>query len=93
VGLPADQPSINQRAGSVALMIRTAFEQIETLQAFLAGQQDSALVALGYTAGEVAILKSAISDLDLLRRIYQGAATQAALKDFTVFPHQLTGCV
>jgi hypothetical protein len=93
VGLAADKASIDQRIGSIAVDVRGVFERIQVMQAYLSGQTDQALQALGYTVGEVALLKSASGDMDLLRRIYEGTATQTTLKDFRVFPGQLTGCV
>jgi hypothetical protein len=94
VGLAADKASIDQRIGSIALDLRNVFERIATMQQFLAGQTDQALQGAGYTVpSDIALLKSGSSDMDLLRQIYEGTATQATLKDFRTFIKQFTGCV
>ena len=51
-------------------------------------------VALGYTGGEnggVALLKSAITDLDNLRQVAQGSRVQPAASDFFWFARRLWG--
>lgn len=51
-------------------------------------------MALGYTGGEngeVALLKSAITDLDNLRQVAQGSRVQPAASDFFWFARRLWG--
>jgi hypothetical protein len=89
-------------AGSVTLaeidatatqLARAVFSALYNIQKFkencLDTLTDNDLLALNYTAPEVARLRSAISDLDQLRTIFQSGATLPTAKDFRVFAKQL----
>ena len=91
VGLPTNKLDIDPKAGSIAVRLRDVFQEIQYTQAWLAGQPDADLVALGYTQAEVNTLKSALSDLDQLRTIFTGNATLATAKDFRTFAKRLCG--
>jgi hypothetical protein len=91
VGLPTNKLDIDSKAGSIAVRLRDVFQEIQYTQAWLAGQPDADLVALGYTQAEVNTLKSALSDLDQLRTIFTGNATLATAKDFRTFAKRLCG--
>ena len=91
VGLPATKPDIDVQAGSIALRLRDVMRDIASLQTYFAATPDADLIALGYTSGEVAIVKSASSDMNQLRTIYEGAATLGSAKDFRTFAKLLIG--
>jgi hypothetical protein len=91
VGLPVTKNEIDQRAGDTARNFQRAFEDVATLQTFLAATADPDLIALGYTAGEVATLKSAYADLTQLGTIWTGSAALPAAKDFRAFVRLLWG--
>jgi hypothetical protein len=91
VGLPVTKNEIDQRAGDTARNFQRAFEDVATLQTFLASTADPDLIALGYTAGEVATLKSAYADLTQLGTIWTGSAALPAAKDFRAFVRLLWG--
>jgi hypothetical protein len=91
VGLPTNKLDIDSKAGSIAVRLRDLFTEIQYTAAWAAGMPDNDLVALGYTSGEVAVLKSALADLEQLRTIYNGSANLANAKDFKAFAKQLTG--
>lgn len=92
VGMSVLKPDIDMTAGSVCRNLSVVMAQVGTLQAFLAAKTEADLVALGYTTGEVAVLKSAFARLDVLRQIYEGKVAQGATpEDFTTFPRQLWG--
>ena len=91
IGLSASKADIDAQAGNTALTVREAFRTVQVFQAWLAATPDANLVALGYTAGEVATLKSAFTDLDKLRTIYEGTATQTPAYDFRTFAKLLVG--
>ena len=91
IGLSASKADIDAQAGNTALTVREAFRTVQVFQAWLAATPDGNLVALGYTAGEAATLKSAFTDLDKLRTIYEGTATQTPAYDFRTFAKLLVG--
>ena len=66
--------------------------QAQAIQAFLLANPDANFTAAaggpgptGYAAGDVSTFKSAFSDMDQLRQIYQGLATLGTAKDFRSF--------
>ncbi|HKE80033.1 MAG TPA: hypothetical protein VKB54_12020 [Solirubrobacteraceae bacterium] len=92
VGLNAalTKQSIDVTLGEAAQAVNIAMLNAESAAAFLAPAQDADLIALGYSGGEVAVLRSAINDLDRLRRVYAGLEATAAY-DFRTFAKQLYG--
>lgn len=91
VGLPVTKDEIDSRAGDTARTFQRAFKDVLTLKSFLDQTPDPDLVALGYTAGEVATLKTAYTDLAQLATIWTGEAALPAAKDFRTFVRQLWG--
>lgn len=91
VGLPVTKQEIDTRAGDTARTFQRVFEDVITMQAFLAGATEPTLVGLGYTSQEVAVLKTAFNDLAQLERIWHGLEPLPAAKDFTQFVRQLWG--
>jgi hypothetical protein len=91
VGLPVTKGEIDSRAGDIARQFQQSFENVATMQAYLLGAINTDLVALGYTDQEVAVLKTAFADLELLGRIWVGQEALAAPKDFRVFVKQIWG--
>lgn len=91
VGLPVTKTEVDQRSGDTARAFQRVFEDAATMQLYLEGTPDSDLVALGYTASEVTVLKSAFNDLALLGRIWTGQENLATAKDFRTFLRQLWG--
>lgn len=84
--------------GSIASNMDAVMNQVQALQTFFAANADANFTAAsggpgptGYTSGDIAILKSAFSDLDQLRTIYQGSATLGSVKDFRAFIKQIWG--
>lgn len=94
VGFPTDKADIDSRAGFLALQLRDTLAGVKVLKTWLDGKDTAALVALGYDETqlqEVSVLKSAVADLDKLRRIYEGTDTQAEPSDFGFWARRLTG--
>jgi len=92
VGLPVTKTEIDNRAGDLARRLQQSFDQdVPTLKAYLDQTADNVLVTMGYTQGEVTVLKSAINDLVTLGAVWRGAAAQTPAKDFTAFVKQLWG--
>lgn len=91
VGFPQDKAAIDIRAGALSVQIRDLLTDISEFQGLLATKQDTDLTALGYTEAEVTLLKSAFTQLDQLRQVALGQATQSAANNFLFFSNQLTG--
>lgn len=90
-GFPAGATDINNRAGNCAYTLREALRSVQLFKAFLDTQTDANLTALGIAQTDVNTMRSAYVDLDKLRTIYEGTATQASAYDFRTFAKLLTG--
>ena len=92
VGLPVTKSEIDNRAGDMARSFQRLAGDVTTLKGFLDSSDEASLVTLGYTPEEIAVLKSAISDLEqLVVQIGYGTQSLSAPKDFTQFLRQLWG--
>jgi hypothetical protein len=91
VGLTVSKSEIDSRAGDIARRFQQSFEDVLTMALYLDGTTEQALIDLGYTANEVAVLKTAWADLVQLGTIWTGSAALASAKDFRVFVKQIWG--
>jgi len=92
VGLPVTKQEIDSRSGDLARAFQRLAGDTSTLKGYLDGATEEVLVELGYTTNEVAVLKTAITDLQqLLVAIGYGNEALATPKDFTAFLRQLWG--
>jgi hypothetical protein len=90
VGYPTSKGDIDSAAGGLALTIRNAFEAAINLKTYIDSQTDVNLTALGYTAADVANLRSALIDLNNLGAVYRGEAAPPQT-DYRRFAKFLTG--
>ena len=90
-GFPTDKATIDANAGQVVLTLRDNLARAVRIKAWLDARTDVQLTALGWSSEEVAVLKSAFTDLAKLAQIADGQATQAAASDFFFFADRLTG--
>lgn len=91
LGNAVSKNDVDNKSAQLALTLRTNCDGIRHFKIWLDTKVDADLVALGYTQGEVNILRSATADMDELRRIYEGLANLASAKDFRTFAKLLTG--
>lgn len=96
IGLPFNVIDINAKAGTLYLNLRDSLTAIKNFQAILTATADADLQAADqngklFTATEVSNLKSAYTDLDKLRQIFEGTATQGTTYDFRTFAKLLAG--
>jgi hypothetical protein len=91
VGLPVTKAEVDTRAGDIARGFQDHFADVATMQGFLLATPAADLELLGYTADEVASLKTAFTDLAQLGTIWTGAAALPAPKDFRTFVRRLWG--
>lgn len=92
-GYGTTRGEIDSRVGVVAIQLRDLFAQIRIVQEYLASQTNQNLIDKGYTQGDVDIIKSAYTDLDDLRKIYEGLINLPDARDFRTFTKQLTGII
>ena len=91
VGLVITKTEIDTRAGETAQHFQRAFEDVLTMQTFLEATPNADLEGLGYSPQEVAVLKTAFTDLTQLAGIWAGQNNLPAPKDFRAFVRQLWG--
>jgi hypothetical protein len=91
VGLPVTKDELDRRSGDLARAFQTNFQDVATLQGYLDATDQATLEALGYTPDDVATLKTALTDLAQLGRIWAGAEALPAAKDFRTFVRRLWG--
>jgi hypothetical protein len=92
-GFQVTQVQVNNQAGSLAVGIRTIFQQIVEFQNWLDEVGSAGLEALGFVADDAATLISAFNDLNDLNNIYNGAASThlTGTYAYQTFAKQLTG--
>lgn len=90
-GYSVTKGELDAKAGDIARSAQRLFKDVATLQTYLLRTADADLEALGYSPGDVAILKSAFADLSQLTDLWTGTATLAQVKDFRTFVSQLWG--
>ena len=91
VGIVVSKTQLDAVSGSIARDLKQALENVIELNTWLVAQADIDLITLGYTAGEIAVLKSAYTDAAELAALFAGAATLSLAKDFRQFLKQLWG--
>lgn len=98
VGRGITKIDIDARAAAVVEQLWGSLEQIKNFSALLANTNiipnDTFLTNLGYTAGEVTLLRAAINDLGSANGLYgvaHGTKTQASVNNFFFSGAQITG--
>lgn len=92
IGLAPSKSEVDNRFGDLARRLQQTLDQdVPTMKEFLDGQTDNQLQTLGYAPGEIAIVRSAIADLETLRLVWRGVNAQTPAKNFTTFVKQLWG--
>ena len=91
VGFSTDKTAMDNRAASIARTVRDGLVDAGRMKAWLDTQTDADLTARGWTAAEVAVLKSAFTDLDNLRKVATAGATQGTVNDFLFWASKLLG--
>lgn len=91
MGLPVTKAQLDNDFGATALGLRRSLNRIEELHHYLVITPDATLIALGYTAGQVATIKSAFSDGDTINNLATGNATLAVATNLMANLDQLAG--
>lgn len=90
-GLTVTKEQVNELAGVIARTLKLSFERIAVFKKWLDSKTAGDLTGLGLTAAEIADLRSAFTDLEQLRTVWEGTATVTSAKDFTTFAKRLWG--
>ena len=91
VGLAITKNEIDARSGDTARGFQKLFGDVLTMKSYLDQTPNADLEALGYTAQEVAVLKTAFADLFQLTEIWTGNSNLSQPKDFRQFVRQIWG--
>jgi hypothetical protein len=93
VGLPVDKFQLDSQAGGLARTLETFANQALQLKQYLDAVPDADLEAppFGYTANEVAELKSAATDMATVAGVYKGTVDHTPASDLGVFSRRLMG--
>lgn len=93
VGLNAalTKQAVDTTCGDAAQALNIAFTNVQSAKMFLDVAQDADLEALGYSPNDIATLRSALADLDQLRRVFEGLDAVTPAKDFRVFAQRIWG--
>lgn len=85
-----DRQIIDQKAGALFQQLDSTFLRIQQFKIFLDTISDANLISLyGFVQADLDVLRSALTDTEQLRTIYQGAATLGSTKDFRAFSKQV----
>jgi hypothetical protein len=91
IGRSATKADVDQVLAQLAQQLFASFRGIAQFKSWLDGITVQNLVDLGYLSGEANGIKSAMSDLEQLRTIFEGTTTLAVAKDFRTFAKQALG--
>lgn len=91
IGILVTKGEIDSRMGQLARDYQKLWRDLAILKTYFDATANGTIEALGYSAAEVAVLKSAIADLNQLYDISRGSANLAVAKDFQSFVRQLWG--
>jgi hypothetical protein len=91
VGIVTNKATLDLQSGTLAQQIQLWARSATNLNNFLLGQLEADLEALGYTADDVALLKSASGDMAKLAQVFEGAVEQTPAYDFRTFVGRISG--
>lgn len=91
VGYPKNKESIDGIVGELTQSINRNFRRATQLKTELDAYTDPQLTTAGYSAGEITVLRTLVSDLQQLNNLYTGAATLGSAKDFRASLRPLWG--
>jgi hypothetical protein len=85
-----DQNTIKNTAGGIVRDLDRIILRGQQFKDWITTYTDAELIAnWNFAQADINDLRSAFTDLETLRTVYQGTATQASLKDFRAFAKRL----
>lgn len=91
VGFPIDKATINNTLGSLVVTVRDSLAAAERINEIVWALPEEKLVDLGYSAEDIALLKSSTSDLAALARVATGRQTPNGASNFFFHSGKLAG--
>lgn len=92
VGRTISKAEVDNAVGGIAASLFATLDNVAKIKAVLDGYTAQNMVDnWGYVLGDANIVKSALTDMDKLRQIWQGTASQASNTDMRAFAKQLLG--
>lgn len=87
-----DRATLNATAGQIAKDLDRLFLRAQEFKTFLDGYPDGNLITdFGYVQADINDLRSAFTDIETLRLVYQGTNPQVSVKDFRLFLKRIWG--
>jgi hypothetical protein len=93
IGTIVDKPFLDGTIGVNVLNLLRELRKADELHHYFVITPDATLTAMGYTAGEVATIKSAYGDLFQGHQVLLGLAVQAIAANLLVNADQLAGAL
>lgn len=94
VGFPALKTDVDARIGLLATTLRDTFTRVQIFKAWVDGQPDAYFTGtLGYSVGDVALLRATITDLNALRLVAIGQTIQTPANDFFFNAKSVVGVI
>jgi hypothetical protein len=90
-GIPFNKESINHDLGSVTRQVYASLDNVRKLKIALDGAPNQTLLDIGFTQNDIDTIRSAFTDLDNLRQIFEGGRNQMTAYDFRTFARRLIG--
>lgn len=90
-GREVTKGQLDDALGTALVELNLSIRRLREIKEFVDGKTDQELVDLGYSAPEVAAVKSALADMGQLAQIYAGNANLTNAKDFRNFARRLWG--
>jgi hypothetical protein len=90
-GISVTKADVNQAVGTCARAVFSAVQLIKQHKTWLDTQTDANLIALGFVQAEVDQIRSAMTDLDQLRTVFEGTGTRTPAYDYRTFAKLMIG--
>lgn len=90
-GVPFNKDQINSDIGSVTRQVYSALDNARKVQVALNATPNQTLLDLGFAQADIDSIKSAFTDLDNLRQVFEGGRNQTIAYDFRTFAKRLIG--
>lgn len=82
VGNPLNKQVIDSRFAFLTVTLRDTLDDWAILKSVLDGLQDSDLTTMGYTSGDVTVMRGLATAMAKLRNVSHGQDTQSPASDF-----------